>query len=317
MSFPIGVLLMAYGGPDSLEEIPGYLADIRTGRPTPRAVVHEITEHYRLIGGASPLRGHSLRQLAALSARLDPSLYRCYLGMRHWSPWIEEVVGTMADDGITRAVGIVLAPHYSAMNTERYFQKVGVAQELYRSSIEFAFVQSYHESPPLLEALTRRVHEGLERWPEDERGGVHVVFCAHSLPARVIAQGDPYDAQLRETARLVAAAAGLADQRWSWSYMSAGKSPEPWLGPDLVEHLGALSGQGARNVLCLPIGFVVDHVEVLHDIDIEARARAGELRMRLERPPSLNDDPLFIQALADAVSARAREAGFIGNGTAT
>ncbi len=317
MSAPIGVLLMAYGGPDSLADVPGYLADIRMGRPTPRAVVEEITEHYRLIGGSSPLRAHCLRQVAALSARLDLALYRCYLGMRHWSPWIEETVGTMAEEGIARAVGIVLAPHYSSMNTERYFQKVKTGLELYGASIQFAFVKSYHESPQLLEALARRVIDGLDRWPKGARAAVHVVFCAHSLPARVIAEGDPYDSQLRDTARQVATRAGLAPAQWSWSYMSAGKSPEPWLGPDLPDHLVELSAKGVRDVVCVPVGFVADHVEVLHDIDIEARQAAEAAGIRLERPPSLNDDPLFIESLAQAVTSRAREAGFLGNGAAS
>jgi ferrochelatase len=317
MSAHIGVLLMAYGGPDSLDDIPGYLADIRMGRPTPRAVVEEIADHYRRIGGRSPLLVHSLRQRDALAARLDPALYRCYLGMRHWSPWIEEVVNQMAQEGITRAVGIVLAPHYSSMNTERYFQKIRIGQELYGTSIEFALVKSYHDSAPLLDALARRVVEGLGRWPVDERAGVRVVFCAHSLPSRVIAEGDPYDTQLRETAGLVAARAGLDSGQWSWSYMSAGRSPEPWLGPDLPDHLTELSRQGAQSVLCVPVGFVADHVEVLYDVDIEARQRADTLRIRLERPPSLNDDPLYIEALADAVTTRARQAGFTGNGAAS
>jgi protoporphyrin/coproporphyrin ferrochelatase len=314
VSSPIGVLLMAYGGPDSLQDVPGYLADIRTGRPTPAAVVREITDHYRQIGGRSPLRAHSERQLAALSARLDPARFRCWLGMRHWTPWIEEVVSAMAAEGVTRAVGVVLAPHYSAMNTERYFQKVTLGQELYGTSIEFAFVRGYHDSPPLLEALARRVAEGRKRWPAAGRAGVHVVFCAHSLPARIIAEGDPYDAQLRETAGLVARRAGLDDERWSWSYMSAGKSPEPWLGPDLPDHLDELSRQGVRDVLCVPIGFVADHVEILYDVDIEARHAAERLGMRLERPASLNDDPLFIEALAQAVGEGARRAGFTGTG---
>jgi ferrochelatase len=308
---PIGVLLMAYGGPDSPADVPGYLADIRMGRPTPRAVVEEISEHYRLIGGSSPLRGHSERQLAALSARLGPAAYRCYLGMRHWSPWIEEVVGDMAADGISRAVALVLAPQYSSMNTERYFHKVRTGRELYGASIDFSFVKSYHDSPPLLDALASRTREGVERWREDERPRVHVVFCGHSLPARTISEGDPYDAQLRETAREVALRAGLADGAWSWSDRSAGKSPEPWLGPDLCEHLEELAGRGVNAVLCVPAGFVADHVEVLYDIDIEAQARAKSLGIRLERPPSLNDDPRFIQALADSVSAAARSAGFI------
>ena len=314
MSAPIGVLLMAYGGPDTLEDIPGYLADIRSGRATPRAIVEEIAEHYRRIGGKSPLLSHSLRQLQALSARLGSSAWRCYLGMRHWSPWIEEAVAGMAEEGIRQAVGIVLAPHYSSMNTERYFQKVALGQELYRTSIEFAFVKSYHDAPTLVEALARRVTEAIGRWPADERVGVHVVFCAHSLPARILVEGDPYDSQLRETARLVALRAGLPEARWSWSYMSAGKSPEPWLGPDLPDHLTELTGGGTRSIVCVPVGFVADHVEILYDVDIEARQRAEELGIRLERPSSLNDDPLFIEALADAVTARALQAGFTGAG---
>ena len=313
----IGVLLMGYGGPDSLDDVPGYLADIRTGRPTPRAIVQEITDHYRQIGGRSPLLALCERQLQALSARLDPAMYRCYLGMRHWSPWIEEVVGTMAADGITRAVGVVLAPHYSSMNTERYFQKIQSGLDLYGAAIEFALVKGWHESPLLLDALARRVVEGIGRWPPGERSEVHVVFCAHSLPARIIAEGDPYDTQVRETARHVSLRSGLSAAQWSWSYMSAGKSPEPWLGPDLPDHLAALAAQGVRGVLCVPVGFVADHVEVLYDIDIEAQQRARSVRIRLERPPSLNDDPQFIQALADVVIARAREAGFAGDGAAS
>ncbi len=304
MSAPIGVLVMAYGGPDSLAEVPGYLADIRTGRPTPKAVVHEIGEHYRLIGGRSPLKDRSERQLAALSEMLGKE-YRCYLGMRHWAPWIEEVVGGMAADGIERAVAVVLAPHYSSMNTERYFQKVKAGLDLSRADIRFAFVKSYHTSPSFVEALARRVTEGVARWPAEEKDSVHVVFCAHSLPARVIAEGDPYDSQLRETARLVAGRAKLPESRWSWSYMSAGRSPEPWLGPDLPDHLTDLAGRGVKSVVCIPVGFVADHVEVLHDVDIEAQKRAQEVGIRLERPASLNDDPLFIQALADAVRAEA------------
>jgi len=305
------VLLMAYGGPDSLEDVPGYLADIRAGRPTPRSVISEITEHYRLIGGRSPLLSNSRRQRDALAAVLEPRGFRCYLGMRHWSPWIEEVVGAMGEDGITQAVAVVLAPHYSSMNTERYFQKVRLGAELYRVPMEAAFVKGYHKALPLIEALSRRVHEGLGRWPEPERAAVHVVFCAHSLPVRARAEGDPYEAQLLETAAAVAARSGLGAGRWSWSFMSAGKSPEPWMGPDLVEHLGALHGRGVRSVLCVPVGFVTDHVEVLYDVDIEAARAAAELGMRLERPPSLDDDPSFIQALAEAVAAEAEAAGFL------
>jgi protoporphyrin/coproporphyrin ferrochelatase len=299
----VGVLVMAYGGPSSLDEIPGYLPDIRAGRPTPRSVIDEITEHYRRIGGRSPILEIARDQAAALEAALGPAGFRCRVGMRHWSPWIEEVVGEMEEEGIRRAIGIVLAPHYSRMNTERYFSKVEDGRRIYQAAIQFTFVKSYHDSPSLIEALARRVEDGIRRWPASERARVHVVFSAHSLPERILKDGDPYDAQLRQTAALVARRAGLSDERWSWSYQSAGKSPEPWLGPQLEEHIPALAERGIRDVVCVPVGFVSDHVEILYDIDIEARAAAEKAGVRLERPPALNADPLFIEALAGAVRA--------------
>jgi ferrochelatase len=294
---------MAYGGPASLDEIPGYLADIRHGRPTPRRVLDEITESYRAIGGSSPLLEVSRRQMDALAAALGPE-YRCYLGMRHWAPWIEEVVGEMVADGITRAVSLVLAPHFSALSVAKYQQKVADGLELYRGRIEFEHVPSYHDAPGLIEAFAARVEDGLARWPEDERGGVHVVFSAHSLPQRVLDAGDPYGEQCLETARLVAERAGLPEERWSWAYQSAGRTPEPWAGPDLGEHLEALAEQGVRAVVSIPVGFVSDHVELLFDVDRRARGVAEGLGMRLERPPALNDDLVFIEALAGLVRSR-------------
>ena len=303
--YPLGVLVMAYGGPDSLDEIPGYLADIRGGRPTTSAVLAEISHNYQLIGGKSPLPGISRQQVAALAARLDPALFRCYLGMRHWSPWIEDVVGQMVDDGITHAVSLVLAPHYSQLSVAKYQAKIADGLEMYRGQITFAHVTSYHDAPLLIEALANRVQAGLRRWPEEERESVHVIFSAHSLPARIMKMGDPYDSQLRETARLTAARAGVPASRWSWSYQSAGRSPEPWLGPQLPDHLAALAGQGIQNVVAIPVGFVADHVEILYDIDIQAREVARRHGIRLERPPALNTDPLFIAALLDQVRQRA------------
>jgi protoporphyrin/coproporphyrin ferrochelatase len=299
-----GVLVMAYGGPDSLEEIPGYLADIRAGRPTPSEIVEEITENYRAIGGRSPLLTVSRRQVDALAEELGDG-FRCYLGMRHWSPWIEEVVGEMVEDGITRAVGLVLAPHFSALSVAKYQQRVADGLDLYRGRIEFEHVPSYHDARGLIEALAARVSEGLSRWPEGERDRVHVVFTAHSLPERVLANGDPYGAQCLETASLVAERAGLVAERWSWSYQSAGRTPEPWAGPDLGEHLTELAAGDIRDVVVVPVGFVSDHVELLFDVDVKARAVADELGMRLERPPALNDDPVFIEALAELVRGRA------------
>jgi protoporphyrin/coproporphyrin ferrochelatase len=299
---------MAYGGPASLDEIPGYLADIRSGRPTPAAVLEEITENYRAIGGSSPLLGVTRRQVDALATALGDG-YRCYLGMRHWAPWIEEVVGEMVGDGVTHAVSLVLAPQFSALSVARYQQKIADGLDLYRGRIEFDHVPSYHDAPGLVDALARRVGEGLSRWPDAEQERVHVVFSAHSLPVRVLAAGDPYEAQCRETASLVAERAGLRAGQWSWSYQSAGRTPEPWAGPDIREHLEELAARGVHDVVSVPVGFVSDHVELLFDIDQRAQAVAATLGLRLERPPALNDDLVFIEMLAGLV--RARTAGWL------
>ena len=300
----VGVLVMAYGGPGSLDELPGYLADIRSGRPTPREVLEEVTESYRAIGGRSPLLEATQAQVDAIAAALGDG-FRCYLGMRHWSPWIEEVVGEMVDDGITHAVGLVLAPQFSAMSVARYQQKIADGLELYRGRIEFGHVRSYHDHPGLVAAFAGRIAEGLTRWPEGERERVHVVFSAHSLPERALAGGDPYDEQCRETARLVAERAEIPAERWSWSYQSAGRTPEPWAGPDLGAHLQDLAARGVTDVVSVPVGFVSDHVELLFDVDVRARRVAERVGVRLERPPALNDDPRFVEVLAEIVRARA------------
>ncbi|MFN2135945.1 MAG: ferrochelatase, partial [Candidatus Promineifilaceae bacterium] len=299
---PTGILVMAYGGPESLDDLPGYLADIRSGRPTTPAVLEEISNNYRQIGGRSPLLGISRAQLAELEKRFEGQNVRFYLGMRHWSPWIEDVVAQMVEDGIRDAVSIVLAPHYSKLSVAKYQKKVHDGLEMARGDISFRHIESYHDQPQLVQAFAERVAEGLSRWPEEERNTVHVLFSAHSLPQRILKMGDPYDSQLRETAALIAEAAGLPDDRWSWSYQSAGRSPEPWLGPPLDEHLRALAASGVSDVISIPVGFVCDHVEILYDIDIQAQAIARELGMRLERPPALNTDPLFIDALAEVLN---------------
>jgi protoporphyrin/coproporphyrin ferrochelatase len=311
MKFPIGVLVMAYGGPNSLDEIPGYLADIRSGRPTPARIVEEITHNYQQIGGKSPLLDITRRQVEAVQTRLEPDTFKLYLGMRHWSPWIEDTVRDMLDDGITHVISLVLAPHYSKMSIAKYQAKIAAGLEMQRGQIQLAHIESYHDAPGLVAALAERVEAGMRCWPEAERQAIHVVFSAHSLPVRILKTGDPYDEQLQQTAHLVAERAGLEDGQWSWSYQSAGRSPEPWLGPQLPEHLRALAERGIRNVISLPVGFVSDHVEILYDIDIQAQGVARELGMRLERPPALNDDPLFIDTLAGLVREKAVEMGWL------
>jgi ferrochelatase len=253
----------------------------------------------------------SRRQMEAVAARLDSGRFRCYLGMRHWSPWIEEVVGRMAEDGISHAISLVLAPHYSKLSVAKYQGKIADGLALYRGDITFEHIASYHDAPLYIEALAERVRQGVGRWPAAERDRVHVIFSAHSLPVRILKMGDPYQDQLWQTAGLVAERAGLPAERWSWSYQSAGRSPEPWLGPSLPEHLAALAERGIHNVVSLPIGFVSDHVEILYDIDIQAQAVARDLGIRLERPPALNDDPFFIETLAGLIQQRAASAGWV------
>lgn len=311
MRYPLGVLMMAYGGPNSLDEIPGYLADIRGGRPTPARIVEEIRNNYRQIGGKSPLLEITRRQVAAVQAQFDPDQFRFYLGMRHWSPWIEDAVKEMLRDGITHAISIVLAPHYSQLSIARYQAKIAAGLEMHRGHIEFAHIESYHDAPGLIQALANRVEEGLSCWPAMRRPEVHVVFSAHSLPVRITQMGDPYADQLHETARLVAAKAGLEEEQWSWSYQSAGRSPEPWLGPQLPEHLEALAEKGIRDVVSVPVGFVSDHVEILYDIDIQGQQKARALGIHLERPPALNEDPNFIRAIAQIIQDCAQKQGWI------
>ncbi|NWJ46947.1 MAG: ferrochelatase [Chloroflexi bacterium] len=294
---------MSYGGPDSLDDLPGYLADIRSGRPTGRAVLEEMRHNYTLVGGKSPLLEFSRKQAAALEKQLNQNgdYFKVYLGMRHWAPWIEETIREMLADGIEQAVALVLAPHYSRFNSERFYQKIAEGLALYHGDIRFEYIKSHHTAPKYIEALAKRVHLGISRWSEEAQEGVHVLFSAHSLPVRILKMGDPYQEQLFETVRLVVEKAGLKPEQWSWSYQSAGRSPEPWLGPSIEEQLQALAGKGIKGVVSLPVGFVCDNVEILFDIDLKAQEAAKSLGIRLERPPALNDDPLYIEALATLI----------------
>lgn len=311
MNKPIGVLIMAYGGPNSLKEIPGYLADIRSGRVTTPAVLEEITNNYRQIGGKSPLLEFTTAQVEAIKSHIDTEEFKVYLGMRHWSPWIEETIRDMLGDGITHAVSMALAPHFSKLSIAKYQAKIMAGLEMYRGQIEFAHIDSYHDVPGLIEPLADRVLDGLNRWPEAERENVHVVFSAHSLPVRIIEMGDPYDSQLKETAALIAKKAGLRPEQWSWSYQSAGRSPEPWLGPQIEEYIPKLAERGIKNIVSIPVGFVCDHVEILYDIDIKAQEAAKKNGVRLERPPALNTDPAFMKQLAELIVEKSEEKGWL------
>jgi protoporphyrin/coproporphyrin ferrochelatase len=277
------VVLMAYGSPEGLEGIRPYLEDIREGRPVSDEAVEELTERYRRIGGSSPLAEITERQRAALERELGLPVH---VGMKHSRPRIAEAAEAAQGDGADRLVGLVLAPHYSALSIAGYRERLEGAL---REATELIFVESWHDHRPYIDVLADRV-----------RGtDAHVVFTAHSLPERILAMGDPYRDQLLETSRLIAERAGL--ERWSFAFQSASATGEPWLGPDILEELNDLRSRGVRKVLAAPIGFVSDHLEILWDLEVEARERAAELGLDFDRIESLNDDPAFIAALAGLV----------------
>ena len=277
------VILMAYGSPATADDVPAYLADIREGRPVSQEAIDELTERYRRIGGRSPLDEITEAQRAALEHQLGVPVF---VGMKHWRPRIAEAVEEALAGGAETVVGLVLAPHYSRLSIAGYRERL--EQALQRRA-ELVFVESWHDHGPFLDALAERVR--------DFEG--HVVFTAHSLPERILQDGDPYRDQLLETSRLVAEQAGLAD--WSFAFQSASTTGEPWLGPDILEELDTLAANGVQRVLVCPVGFVSDHLEILWDLDIEAREKAAGLGLELERIESLNDDPAFIRALAELV----------------
>ena len=294
-------LILAYGTPDSIkDQMRYYLADIRGGRPMSEAFVEEFEHRYSLIGG-SPLTRLTYEQAKKTGEELQRRGHDIlvYVGMRHWSPWIKDAIGQMYLHGIEEAVGIVMAPHYSKMSIGRYWAKIEEAQQLHGTNIKFSFVDSWYQQPKFLQAVENHVREGLAKFPVEVRDKVKLVFSAHSLPERLIKMGDPYDTQLKDNARIIAERLGNVD--WMFSYQSAAETGEPWLGPQIEEVVVELTGQGYKQMLVAPIGFVCDHVEILYDIDIEARQIAQAHGIQLERIESMNSDPLFIEAVADAI----------------
>jgi len=293
-----GVLLMAYGGPGSLEDIPAYLLDVRGGRETPPSLIEEISERYRLIGGRSPLLDITQRAAGALSRQIDLPVY---VGMRHWHPYIAETVSQMTSDGIGRVIGVCMAPHYSAMSIGAYRKRLEEALAAQDHVVELCFVESWGARPAFIDALTSNVLRAMLRFDDATRPGIKVVFTAHSLPKSILDHGDPYVEQLAETAHLLAARLALPDDRWMFSFQSAAQTGSPWLGPAIEDVIPELAAQGERNVVIAPVGFIADHVEVLYDLDIEAQRIAGEARIRVERIPMLNDSPALIDTLAGIV----------------
>lgn len=294
-----GVLLMAYGSPATQEQIPAYLQHIRGGQPPSAAAVADLTARYAAIGGGSPLADITFAQAAALQNRLDQigKGYRVYVGMRHAEPFIADTVAQMRQDGIQRAIAIAMAPHYAKMAAGAYFAAALGAIQQQKAGISLQVVESWHVHPLFIAALGQRVREALRGLPG--KGRQSVVFTAHSLPERIVAEGDPYLRQLQETCAAVASEAGIAS--YQLALQSAGRSPEPWLGPTVNQALISLHTQGVCELVVCPVGFVADHLEILYDIDIVLSRQAADLGMAMVRTTSFNDDPALIAVLADLV----------------
>ncbi|MFO7171282.1 MAG: ferrochelatase [Chloroflexota bacterium] len=301
---PTGILILAYGSPDTLDDVEPYFTHIRGGRkPSPEAV-ERLRERYRLVGGRTPLKELTFAVAEGVQARLDadaPGRYRVFVGMKHWHPFIAEAVARILEAGIGEVTAVVLAPHYSRYSLEGY--RTHIEQALAGAGRGFAlrFVESWHAHPGFRSLIAQRIRETLGQFPPEARDDVRVVFSAHSLPEKILAAGDPYPEQLRESAAGIAALLGLRD--WRLCYQSAGMTGEPWLGPDILECLEELRAEGARHVLSVPFGFVADHLEVLWDIDAEAQQKAAELGVALRRIRMPNADPEFV----DLITAIARE----------
>lgn len=298
------VLLVAYGAPLTLEEVEPYLLDVRGGRSTPPTVVEELRARYAAIGGRSPLLDRTCEQAAALAQRLGRSI-PVIVGMRHWHPYIKDVLTQAAAQGVRRAVAVAMAPHYSRMSIGAYQRKIDEA----RGPIEIATVTQWFDQRFFLDAVAERVRSALDHFPAEVRQRVPIVFTAHSLPQRILAEGDPYPEQLR--ASVAGVMRRINGHPHQFAFQSAGQSAEPWLGPDARAALELLAAGGERHVLICIHEFVADHLEVLYDVDIEYQRRATELGVHLERTESLNAAPLLIEALADLVMAAAQDRSWV------
>ncbi len=291
MSSPVGVLVMSYGTPATPDQIEAYYIHVRGGRPPSPEQLADLRRRYEAIGGVSPLAQRTREQADGLGRALGEG-YQVFLGAKHAPPFIEDGVRAMAEAGVERAVALVLAPHYSALSVGEYLERVRRAAP---PGMEVAGVESWHLEEGLIGLLADRVTSALAQ----VGGEAEVLVTAHSLPRRVLDMGDPYPAQLRETAEAVCSRAGVG--RWRLAWQSAGRTPEPWLGPDILEVIRQVAAEGARAVVVCPAGFVSDHLEVLYDVDVEARQVAAEAGLALARTQSLNDDPRFLAVLAEVV----------------
>ncbi len=286
---------MAYGTPNSLDEIEPYYTDIRGGRKPSPENLRELTERYQSIGGKTPLLDITHAQASALQAQLGDG-FRVYVGMKHWHPYIAQAVEGISRDGHRRVIALALAPHYSRFSVDGYLQRVRDAIAKSDASVDVTFIESWNDHPLFLQSIAERMDAARKKFGAKDWNDIQVVFSAHSLPEKILQSNDPYSQELRETCEGVAALVGL--KHWRFAYQSAGRTGEKWLGPEILSTLDEVAAEGPRRVLIAPIGFVADHLEVLYDIDVECAERAKALGLEMRRIESPNANPAFIAALA-------------------
>jgi len=296
------VLLLAHGSPDSVDDVPEFLLQVTGGRPLPPPVVEEVKQRYGLIG-RSPLTELTLKQGELLARELQLPVY---VGMRNWRPFIADAVAAMSADGVAHAVVICLAPQNSRTSVGLY--RSALTRD---GALPFGtdFVESWHNHPLLIKAFAEKLNSGWERACRGMGSKVPIIFTAHSVPQRTIMEGDPYEAQAKETAALVAREAGFAAADWRFAFQSQGMSGGAWLGPTVEDTILALKERSHPGVFLQPIGFLCDHVEVLYDIDIAFKQFADKASVRLWRAESLNESPLLVRALADIARSRLSKNG--------
>jgi ferrochelatase len=296
------VFLIAFGGPTAMDEVRPFLAEVLRGRPVPPARIEEVVHHYEIIGGRSPLNELTFRQAAALRALLarDGPALPVYVGMRNWHPFVRDTLADMHRAGVRRALGFIMSAQQSEAGWERYQASVATARAaLGTAAPDIAYTAGWHAHPLFIEAVAARIGEALAEVPAERRGEMRAVFTAHSIPVAAAASG-PYVAQLEEGMQAAAARSGV--RRYRLAYQSRSGSPgEPWLEPDICDVVREEAAAGARDLLVVPIGFVCDHVEVLYDLDVEARRVADEAGVGFYRARTVNDHPAFIRMMADVI----------------
>jgi protoporphyrin/coproporphyrin ferrochelatase len=297
----IAVLLMAYGAANSIDEIEPYLADIRSGRPTNPKLIEEVKHRYRLMGGKSPLLEITQQQAQSLEAQLNRNekRFKVYIGMRHWHPYIKDTVDRIAKDGVQQIVALCMTPYFSKMSTGAYYKKLDEAIASAGVDFEIRRIESWNNHPLFIDAIAQKIQKTLELFPDDIRSQVPILFTAHSLPERILAEKDPYPDELHETVTLVMEKVG--NNPWRFAYQSRGRTPEPWLGPEAGDVIHELSERGHRNLIMAPIGFISDHMETLYDVDVMYRQQSDARGIHFERAESLNATPLFIEAMTSVI----------------